>query len=158
MNRQKRMSSDQLKNQIRIMLSEGRKTWRDLEKAIGRATSLSKAIKELIESGEIFPEQDPEDRRVTWYELVEEKAEPHIKCYEITTFLKNLKDSICIEVPISIENYTATCNLLVEDLKNKDLDLVVFEKELGEAIQPLKTLLVDIKAKKIALVLTVEEK
>jgi len=107
------------KNQIRLLLKDGKKTWAKLlEKVECSPSTLSKILKDMLASGEIISEIDPYDRRITWYRLKDEKkADVEIKRYLAIKFLESLKDPKVKEEIKKSDSYKVTISLFVEGKK-----------------------------------------
>lgn len=103
-------------NQIRLLLKDGKKTWAELLKEVKCSSStLSKIIKDMMASGEIVSEIDPQDRRITWYRLKDEKrVNVEIKRYLAIKFLESLKNPKVKEEIKKAEGYKVTISLFVE--------------------------------------------
>ncbi len=114
--RKKWFERSEPKNQIRLLLKDGKKTWAELLKNVECSSStLSKILKEMMVSGEIISETNPQDRRITWYRLKDKsKAEVEIKRYLAAKFLESMKNPRVKEEIHKIADYKITIGLYVE--------------------------------------------
>lgn len=115
--RKKRHERGEPTNQIRLLLNrEGKKTWAELlEKVKCSPSTLSKILKDMMASGEIICEIDPQDRRITRYSLKDtEKADVEVKRYLAIKFLESLKNPRVKEEVKKANNYKVTISLFVE--------------------------------------------
>jgi len=101
------MKQEQRLNAIRNYLIQQKKaTWTEISDAtkIKQPKELSADLKRLLDKKEITCEQGTKDRRKTWYMLTnKKKTDAEIKRYEITEFIRGLKEPTYVEW--SFESY-----------------------------------------------------
>ncbi|MGQ9507546.1 MAG: MarR family transcriptional regulator [Candidatus Bathycorpusculaceae bacterium] len=119
-------------------------------------------IRKLASLGLLTIKRDSRDRRRAIYEVVKEKAEPQIKRYatvmSLEAFLKSFENPQFKEDTQTIGNYKASLRLCFEGVEKKLLANVDVESMLKVVAPFFETLLINVKAEKVALVLTAEEK
>jgi len=81
-------------NQIRKLLLERDRTWKELLNEIKRSpATLSKILDELMKSGEVSAYTDSKDRRITFYSLNnKERTNGEVERFRTIEFLINLKN------------------------------------------------------------------
>jgi len=84
-------------DKIRRMLKEGPKTWQQFRNAVDTSPStLSGYLSYLMKMGELKTYSDAQDRRITWYEEIEEKMESERKRTESLVFIENIEEPMVI--------------------------------------------------------------
>jgi DNA-binding HxlR family transcriptional regulator len=147
---------EEAKNQVRQTLQKGKATWGDLAKKVTSPVTLSKALKELMNTGEVTTEVDSKDRRITWYKAIPEKVDIHIKRYKAQKFLENLKNPTSKEETKTIKNYEVTISYFFEGGDKEKLEKIE-PKAFDVVTDALDIVLSVSKATKVALVVTAEE-
>jgi DNA-binding MarR family transcriptional regulator len=146
-------------DKIRELLKEKPRSSKELMACLGVSSSvLKRRLDELLKSGEVDAYHEPEDRRRTLYRIAnQEKVKASSAMYLAKNFLDSLKNPVFKEKLVDVENYKVTVSSFFEGGDNEKLAKIEPEG-LEMLAEPLKAILSISKAKKVAFVITAEEK